>query len=63
LIFTLFGLFNKVIKEVYEMLYLKREELILDGTKFKNTFGFLPSTTYEEGVKKTFEWVKTFYKV
>jgi len=63
LIFTLFGLFNKVIKEVYEMLYLKRDELILDGTKFKNTFGFLPSTTYEEGVKKTFEWVKAFYKV
>jgi len=45
------------------MLYLKREELILDGTKFKNTFGFLPGTTYDEGVKKTFEWVKAFYKV
>ncbi|KAF0162274.1 MAG: rplK [Ignavibacteria bacterium] len=63
LIFSIMGFFNKLIKEVAEMLYLKRKELILDGTKFKNTFGFLPSTTYEEGVKKTFEWVKSFYKV
>ncbi len=62
-IFSIMGFFNKLIKEVAEMLYLKRKELILDGTKFKNTFGFLPSTTYEEGVKKTFEWVKSFYKV
>lgn len=63
LIFSIMGFFNKLIKEVVEMLYLKREELILDGTKFKNTFGFLPNTSYEEGVKKTFEWVKSFYKV
>lgn len=63
LIFTVIGFFNKLIKEVAEMLYLKREELILDGTKFKNTFGFLPGTSYEEGVKKTFDWVKAFYKV
>ena len=63
LIFSVMGFFNKLIKEVAEMLYLKREELILDGTKFKNVFGFLPNTTYEEGVKKTFEWVKSFYKV
>lgn len=63
LIFTMIGFFNKLIKEVAEMLYLKREELILDGTKFKNNFGYLPSTSYEEGVKKTFEWVKAFYKV
>ena len=63
LIFSIMGFFNKLIKEVAEMLYLKREELILDGTKFKNTFGFLPSTAYEEGVKKTFEWVKSFYKI
>ncbi|MDP2037045.1 MAG: SDR family NAD(P)-dependent oxidoreductase [Ignavibacteria bacterium] len=63
LIFSIMGFFNKLIKEVAEMLYLKREELILDGSKFKNTFGFLPNTSYEEGVKKTFEWVKSFYKV
>lgn len=63
LIFTLIGFFNKMMKEVAEMLYLKREELILDGRKFKDTFGFLPSTTYEDGIRKTFKWVKTFYKI
>ena len=63
LIFSTMGFFNKLIKEVVEMLYLKREEHVLDGTKFKSTFGFLPSTSYEDGVKKTFEWVKAFYKI
>lgn len=63
IIFSLIGLFNPMIKEVNEMMYLKREELILDGTKFKETFGFLPSTSYEEGIKKTFEWIKSFYRI
>ncbi|MCL6099993.1 MAG: NAD(P)H-binding protein [Bacteroidetes bacterium] len=63
LIFSVMGFFNPLIKEVAEMLYLKQEKLLLDGTKFKNTFGFLPSTGYEEGIRKTFEWVKSFYLV
>ena len=61
IIFSVLALISPVIREVKEMLYLKREELYLDGTKFKNTFGFLPSTNYEEGIKKTFDWVKKFY--
>ena len=63
IIYWTMSLFSPMIKEVKEMLYLKREEFYLDGTKFKNTFGFLPSTNYEEGIKKTFEWVKDFYKI
>ncbi len=61
LIFTLMGLFNPVVGEVKEMLYLKREKLVLDGTKFKDTFGEIPSTPYEEGVEKTMEWTKKFF--
>lgn len=63
LIFSIIGFFNPLVKEVAEMLYLKQEKLLLDGTKFKNTFGFLPSTGYEDGIRKTFEWVKNFYSV
>jgi len=62
LIFSFIGLFNNLIKEVVEMLYLKQEKLILDGTKFKNTFGFLPNTSCGDGIQKTFDWVKSYYK-
>ncbi len=61
LVFTILGLFNPLIKEVKEMLYLKREELILDGSKFRKTFGYLPSTPLEDGIKKTLLWAKRFY--
>ena len=61
LVFATLSIFNPIIREVKEMLYLKREELFLDGTKFKNAFGYMPSTTYENGIKKTFDWVKNFY--
>ncbi|MBU2491050.1 MAG: SDR family NAD(P)-dependent oxidoreductase [Bacteroidetes bacterium] len=63
IVFRLMGLFSPVVKELFEMLYLKREELILDGSLFKETFGFLPATTYEEGIKKTLSWTKNFYNL
>jgi len=61
LFFTL-GLFNKTICELKEMLYLKREKLVLDGHKFKSTFGFLSETNLDSGVKKTFEWANNFFR-
>ncbi len=63
LIFTLMGLFNPVVREVKEMLYLKREKLVLDGSKYLDAFGEIPSTPYEEGIEKTFEWAKKFFKM
>ncbi|MCK9280377.1 MAG: SDR family NAD(P)-dependent oxidoreductase [Melioribacteraceae bacterium] len=61
LFFTL-GLFNKTIYELKEMLYLKREKLVLDGHIYKSTFGYSSETDLETGVKKTFEWVNNFFK-
>ena len=55
------GLFNPLAREFKEMMYLKTTELILDGTKYKETFGPLPATPYKEGINKAFEWVKDFY--
>jgi nucleoside-diphosphate-sugar epimerase len=63
LIFSIGGLFSPMIKEVKEMLYLKREELILDGTKFKETFGNIPARNYKDGVAATLDWVKEFYSL
>jgi nucleoside-diphosphate-sugar epimerase len=63
LVFKIFGLFNPVVKELVEMLYLKREKLILKGQKFKDTVGPLPATDYPDGIKNTIDWAKKFYKL
>ena len=62
-VFAALSKISPIMRELTEMLYLKREEFYLDGTKFKNTFGYLPSTSYETGIQKTFDWVKSFYKL
>ncbi len=61
ILFSILGLFIPVIREVKEMLYLKREKLILDGSKFEKTIGKLPATSYEAGIRKTLEWAKFYY--
>jgi nucleoside-diphosphate-sugar epimerase len=54
----LVGLWNPLAREFYEMLYLKRERLLLDGSKYKAKFGNIPQTPYAEGIKKTLEWFR-----
>lgn len=63
ILYTILGLFIPVIREVKEMLYLKREKLILDGSKFEKTIGKLPATDYNKGIQNTLDWVKDFYKI
>ena len=62
-IFRIIGIFNPVVKELIEMLYLKREKLLLSGNKYRTTFGELPATSYADGIKKTLSWAKTFYNL
>jgi len=52
----LVGLWNPLAREFHEMLYLKRERLLLDGSKYKAKFGKIPQTPYAEGIKKTLDW-------
>jgi len=61
LLFKIIGLFIPVMKELVEMLYLKREKLILNGAKFTAIIGTLPVTDYKNGIRKTLDWVKGFY--
>ena len=61
LVFSVMGLFVPVIKEVKEMLYLKRYKLILDGSQYIKKFGALPATPYTDGISKTLTWAKNFY--
>lgn len=46
------GLFNRMVKELYEMLYQNDSDYIFDSSKFEKAFGIQP-TTYEEGIKQT----------
>jgi nucleoside-diphosphate-sugar epimerase len=55
---ALFGIFNAEAREFREMMYLKRERFILDGSKFRQKFGTLPSTSYSEGVSGTLNWFR-----
>ena len=57
------GLFNPLAKEFAEMLYLKQEKILLDGTKFEKEFGPIPKTPYEEGIAETLNWTKRFYNL
>lgn len=52
------GLSNPLVREFYEMFYLKTERLILDGTKFRSKFGRIPATGYKDGVKRTLDWFR-----
>jgi nucleoside-diphosphate-sugar epimerase len=55
---TLFGLFSSDAREFREMMYLKRERFILDGTKFHRKFGEAASTPYSKGVAETLNWFR-----
>lgn len=57
------GIFSPIAREFKEMLYLKQERFVLDGTLYKSTFGVLPSTPYKDGIKKTLRWAKNFYGI
>jgi nucleoside-diphosphate-sugar epimerase len=48
----LLGLFNKAIKESYEMLYQNEYNYLFDSSKFEKAFNYQPFG-YEEGIMKT----------
>lgn len=50
---SLIGLFNPVMKEVVEMLYLTEEPLVLSGEKYERLIGPLSWTPHQEAIKET----------
>ena len=46
------GIFNSVIKEIYEMLYQNEFDYIFDSSKFEKQFNFTPKP-YEKGIEET----------
>lgn len=47
------GLFDPVMKEVVEIMYLTEEAFILNGEKYEKRIGKIPATPYQEGLKET----------
>ena len=52
------GWFNPVMRELVEMLYLEETPVILDDSKLQAKLGTLRKTTYDEGIRKTLDWMR-----
>jgi nucleoside-diphosphate-sugar epimerase len=52
------GWFSPLMRELPEMLYLQETPVILDDSKLLAKFPALRKTPYDEGIAKTFEWIK-----
>lgn len=53
------GLSDKTIAESYELLYQSEFNYVFDSSKFQNAFHMNP-TSYEDGIKETVNYYKTF---
>ncbi|SPE33231.1 NAD-dependent epimerase/dehydratase [Candidatus Sulfopaludibacter sp. SbA3] len=53
------GYFNPVMREVVEMLYLQETPVILDDSKLAAKLGAIRKTSYDEGIQKTLEWMRS----
>lgn len=50
----MFGVFNPIVGELYEMLYQYNRDYIFNSSKFEKEFDFQP-TSYEDGIKQIVE--------
>jgi len=48
---SLIGLFDKMMRESVEMMYLTEEPVVLSGAKYEREIGPVPSTPYEAGIR------------
>ena len=57
LLLRLAGLFNPLMRELVEMHYLQTTPVILDDSKLLARLPGIRKTSYEEGIRRTLEWV------
>lgn len=53
------GWFNPLFRELPEMLYLQETPVILDDGKLLAKFPSIAKTPYDEGIRRTLDWMKT----
>ena len=54
---SVFGLFNKIMREFKEIMYIYDKPFVVDSEKFIKEFGNF-ATSHSEGIKDTLEWYK-----
>lgn len=54
----LIGMFNPVIREIVEMLYLTEEPVVLDGSKYERLIGPITATPFKHGIATTIKTMK-----
>ncbi len=52
------GWFNPVMRELVEMLYLEETPVILDDSKLQARLGTVRKTPYDQGIRRTLEWMR-----
>src|SRR5450755_308144 len=52
------GLFNPMMRELPEMLYLQETPVLLDDAKLRGKLGEVHKTSYDDGIKLTLEWMR-----
>lgn len=52
------GIFNPMMREMVEMMYLTEQPVVLSGEKFASRIGPLPKTPYEQGMIETINFLK-----
>jgi nucleoside-diphosphate-sugar epimerase len=52
------GWFSPLYRELPEMLYLTETPVLLDDTKLRARFPTLHKTSYDEGIRRTLEWMR-----
>jgi nucleoside-diphosphate-sugar epimerase len=55
---SILGWFSPLMRELPEMLYLQETPVILDDSKLIAKLGPVHKTPYDEGIRKTLEWMK-----
>jgi len=53
------GWFSPFFRELPEMLYLQETPVILDDSKLQAKLGAVHKTSYDEGIQRTLEWMKS----
>jgi nucleoside-diphosphate-sugar epimerase len=55
---ALAGIASSDAREFSELSYLRKERFLLDGRKFRQKFGAVPSTPYGTGIRRTLDWFR-----
>jgi nucleoside-diphosphate-sugar epimerase len=59
LILRILGLFNSQVRAMQELYPLYMNPPILDASKLRSLIGTYPVTSYEEGIRKTVDWIRS----